>query len=511
MTDASTFGKYRLVAELGHGGMADVYLAIQQGPVGFNKLVVVKRLRPNLADDPEFIAMLVDEARLAARLNHPNIVQTNEIDAVGNRYFIAMEYLDGQPMHKISYRARTKPSGLTSNMQYAILCDVLGGLQHAHDLTDFDGTPLCVVHRDVSPHNIFVTYDGQVKVVDFGIAKAVGRAAEETRAGVIKGKVAYMAPEQAMGSDLDPRADVFAVGIMLWEVSTGTRLWKGLDDMQVLRRLISGEFGRSPRAIDPTIPEEIDRICQLALAPNVEERYASAAAMQADLEKYLSTVGRPTTRDIGKVITDLFEDKRRETREIIAELKTLPAGEFKPIVFAPDSFESLNGASDAGSGPALSAPDIQPLDLHDGSYGSRYAGGVSGVARPPDRGRLGQLIMALTGTAALVVAIAGVVAVRSAPKNKATNTTAPWVVTTAPPLPTMMPAPTVAPPLATASASAHDDRSATAVPVATSAQRPLVARPNPRVSVGAGASATAAVPTTPPNTAVPDDGLSTRK
>ena len=219
----STFGRYRLIAELGRGGMATVFLAVTEGAMGinFNKLVVLKRLREHVADDPEFVTMLMDEARIAARLNHPNVVQTLEVDKAEGEPFLAMEYLDGQPLHRILSRDRaTFPLA----MFLAVLADVLSGLHHAHELADFDGTPLNIVHRDVTPHNVFVTYNGQVKVVDFGIAKAEGRASE-TKHGVVKGKVSYMAPEQARSGMLDRRTDVFAVGVMLFEACTRRRMW----------------------------------------------------------------------------------------------------------------------------------------------------------------------------------------------------------------------------------------------------------------------------------------------
>ena len=149
--------------------------------------------------------------------------------------------------------------------QYLVLLDTLAGLHHAHELADYDGTPLQIVHRDVTPHNVFVTYEGQVKVVDFGIAKAVGRASE-TRQGVVKGKVRYMAPEQAIGQPVDRRADVFSVGVMLWEAATGRRLWKDMDDLNIVQALVGGNVKSSPREVDPAVPEEIDRICRKALA-----------------------------------------------------------------------------------------------------------------------------------------------------------------------------------------------------------------------------------------------------
>jgi serine/threonine protein kinase len=317
------FGNYDLILLLGHGGMADVFLASYSGQVaeGFNKLTVLKRLRENFAEDPDFIEMLVDEARLAARLNHPNVVQTNEIGLVGKQYFISMEYLDGQPLHRIILRAKaaagTGGPPVPENIALTLLCDVLAGLHHAHELTDYDGSPLNIVHRDVSPQNVFVTYAGQVKLVDFGIAKAAGRSAE-TREGVVKGKIAYMAPEQPIGALIDRRADLFAVGIVLWELLTGTRMWKGLDDVTMFHRLIAKDIQRSPKALNPNVPDEVDRICQRALAPNPDERYPTAAEFQTDLERYLrSQNAYASARELGDFVSQLFADKRAETRSVI--------------------------------------------------------------------------------------------------------------------------------------------------------------------------------------------------
>jgi eukaryotic-like serine/threonine-protein kinase len=348
----TSFGKYRLLAELGHGGMADVFLAVQAGPAGsgFKKLMVVKRLRQNLAEEPEFVAMLVDEARIAARLNHPNVVQTNEVGHVDGQYFIAMEYLDGQPFHRIQHRAaqRAKTTGtspLSQQQQYFILIDVLAGLHHAHELTDYDGTPLEIVHRDITPHNIFVTYAGQVKVVDFGIAKAQGRSSE-TRQGVVKGKVRYMAPEQAIGQNIDRRADLFSVGIMLWEIATGRRMWKDKDDLQIVQELVGGNLPPSPRTLVPTVPEEIDRICRKALAHKVEDRYATAEDFRSDLEEYMAKAGVlvEARRTLSPTLLELFADKREELKRVVekqlASIDQETSGEFAAL---PMSFDSTSG------------------------------------------------------------------------------------------------------------------------------------------------------------------------
>ncbi len=312
---AGGFGKYRLIAELGHGGMAEVFLAIASGPAGFNKLVVLKQIRDQLADDPEFLAMFLDEARLAARLNHPNVVQTNEVGEDGRRYFIAMEYLEGQPLNRIVQRL-AKDGRLSLWMHVRILIDALAGLHYAHELADFDGTPLQVVHRDATPHNIFVTYAGQVKVVDFGIAKALGSSAE-TRAGVLKGKISYMAPEQALGEKVDRRADVFAVGIMLWEALAGRRPFKGHNDVVILQKLVAGEIP-SPGTVRDDIPELLEAICMKALARDREERYATAEDMAHALEAALEKLGeRPQLRAVGDLVTRTFADERVRIRAVI--------------------------------------------------------------------------------------------------------------------------------------------------------------------------------------------------
>ncbi|MEM9693068.1 MAG: serine/threonine-protein kinase, partial [Myxococcota bacterium] len=345
------FGNYQLIAELGHGGMADVYLAATAGSahLGFSKLIVVKRLRPNLADDQDFVNMLVDEARIAARLNHAHVVQTLEAGQVGKQYFIAMEFLDGQPMNRILNRAKREDGGMVPEMLYLAISDMLDGLEYAHTLDDYDGKPLMIVHRDVSPHNIFITYDGTVKVMDFGIAKAAGRATF-TRTGVVKGKVTYMAPEQATGEDeLDRRVDVFAAGIMLWEAATGERMWRRKEDLVVVHRLTTGEYESSPKAAHPDTPDEIDRICRKALAFDRDERYASAAEFKDDLDAYLrseeayhrlvaagmvqpSTSAGPASqrrrllnRKLGEYVTHLFAEEQRNLRQRIEHQMALLA------------------------------------------------------------------------------------------------------------------------------------------------------------------------------------------
>jgi serine/threonine-protein kinase len=360
---ANSLGKYRLIAELGHGGMAEVFLAVVRGPAGFNKLVVIKQIRPQLAEDPEFLGMFLDEARLAARLSHPNVVQTNEVGQEGERYFIAMEYLEGQPLNRIVHRLQ-KSGGLPLAMHLKIVCQALAGLHHAHELTDYDGTALGVVHRDVTPHNVFVTYDGQVKVVDFGIAKALN-SSSETRTGVLKGKVAYMAPEQARGERVDRRADLFSVGVMLWEAATGKRLWKGVPDITILQRLLAGEVP-TPRSVKPDVPEKLEAIILKSLAHQREDRYATAAEMQLALEAYLDEAGeRVHERDIGKIIASNFEADRAKIKGIIDEqLRAKPAaasGDAGALpVIDPHTHSGSGQGGTRTSSPSLSAEGSSP-------------------------------------------------------------------------------------------------------------------------------------------------------
>ncbi len=314
---SNVLGKFKLIAELGRGGMSEVYLAVVAGPAGFNKLVVIKLIKAELAEDPDFINMFLEEARLSARLSHPNIVQTNEVGEVGGRYYIAMEYLEGQPYSRILHRLG-RDRGLPLGMSLRVLSDVLSGLQYAHELADFDGSPLGVVHRDVTPHNVFVTYDGQVKVVDFGIAKAMN-SSHETRTGMLKGKVGYMAPEQAKGERVDRRADIFSVGVMLWEAAVGRRLWKGLNEVQILHQLLSGEIP-SPRSMRPDISAPLDALIMKSLASDRDKRHGSAQELQGALDELMDSGSeRSTLREVGRLLSQTFDEERRKLKAIIEQ------------------------------------------------------------------------------------------------------------------------------------------------------------------------------------------------
>jgi serine/threonine-protein kinase len=311
------FAGYTLVAKLGQGGMAEVYLALAPGPQGFQKLVVVKRLHTNMEEEPVLVAMFLDEARLAARLAHPNVVQTNDVGEYEGSYFIAMEYLDGQPYDRVLKRSVRDGAALSLPMAARLVADALDGLHYAHEARDYDGTPLGVVHRDISPHNLFVTYDGVVKLLDFGIAKATTQVVE-TRTGLVKGKFAYMAPEQARSAPADRRADLFAMGVVLWESIAGRRLFKGESDVGTLQQLLGAEVP-TLSSVRAEVPSELEHIVARALQREPDDRYPTAAEMRDDLERWLASTGAHIGRaQVAEHMTALFADTIDVQRRLVA-------------------------------------------------------------------------------------------------------------------------------------------------------------------------------------------------
>jgi len=374
------FGKYRSLGRIGQGGMADVFLAVGRGPAGFNKLVVIKRLRDTVASDDAFRDMFLDEARLAARLNHPNVVQTYEVFEDEGAFFITMEYLEGQPLGRILRECTKRGMRLQSQICARIVSDVLCGLHYAHEACDYDGVPLQIVHRDVSPQNIFVTYDGQVKVVDFGIAKAE-RSSTKTQAGFFKGKAAYMAPEQLESGPIDRRVDVFTTGIVLWELLVGKRLMAAETTAKTLVRLLRDPIphvGELVAGIDP----DLDRIVSRALQRDPAARYQTAGEMRNALEQYLLD-RRLFVRheELGRLVGDLFSEARAERQRQVSEHMAV-ASEFP----RSNSSGSMPAAVEA-AGPAGLSPGIDPT--HPSSMsGIAVARTLSSLyaARPPTTG-----------------------------------------------------------------------------------------------------------------------------
>ena len=280
-----TFGNYELLRRIATGGMAEVFLAKQRGIGGFERLVCIKRILPHLAVQQDFVTMFMDEARIAASLVHPNIAQIYEVGRVDDAHYIAMEYVRGEDLRHVYNeevaRGRAMPAGPAAQIAMGAAC----GLDHAHRQTTIDGRPLEIVHRDVSPQNVLVTFDGHVKLVDFGVAKAVGKAAE-TKAGVLKGKYSYMSPEQAAGETVDARTDVFALGVTLYEVTTGQRLFRRDNEIETLHAVIACEVP-PPSAVLPGYDPELEAVVVRALAREAAARFQSAGDLAQALERFL--------------------------------------------------------------------------------------------------------------------------------------------------------------------------------------------------------------------------------
>jgi eukaryotic-like serine/threonine-protein kinase len=274
---------YRVVTSLGAGGTARVYLAIYERGGGFQKLVVLKTLLGHLEDEPSIVEMFRNEARIAARLEHPNVVEVHEVLEDAGRPVLVMEYLRGASLHELQRGEDAEPFALRHRLE--IIERTCRGLHHCHELRDFDGTHMGLVHRDVSPHNIYVTFDGEVRLLDFGIAKIAG-ADGGTGTGLLKGKIRYMAPEQMMSDAVDRRADVYAIGVLLWEAVSGREMWTGMNDAVILHRTVNGELPL-PEPIVADCPPELLHIMRRCLAMEPDDRYASCAEISEALEQVM--------------------------------------------------------------------------------------------------------------------------------------------------------------------------------------------------------------------------------
>jgi len=284
--------------------MADVFKGRIQGPAGFERVFVVKRILPHLSGDPTFIRMFVDEAKLSARLNHPNIVQIFELGSVEDEYFISMEYVPGHDLAETT-RALWKNSGPPRVEMVAYVGrEICRALSYAHGLTDEQGQALGMIHRDVSPSNVMLSYEGAVKLLDFGIAKALGDSPETTKSETLKGKYAYMAPEQTEGEDVDHRIDIFAAGIVLYEVLTGRRLFKGANDLQTIERVRRCEV-RPPSQANPACPPEMDAILLKALSRDRDDRYQDASEMADALDEIVHAA-RFTAPRLSAILRETF-------------------------------------------------------------------------------------------------------------------------------------------------------------------------------------------------------------
>ena len=311
-------GKYILLDRIAVGGMAEVFRAKLTGEKGFEKLIVVKKMLPQLAEDPEMVTHFIDEAKLAALLQHENIIHVYDFGETEGSYFIAMEYLFGKDLKSVFTKTSqiNAPLGLENSL--LIAAKICEGLEYAHNLKDLHGASLNIIHRDISPQNIFITYDGKVKIIDFGIAKTTTQTTK-TQVGIIKGKVAYMSPEQAEGKSIDKRSDIFAAGIILYEMITGQEMYSG-DTMEVLNKAIHAQY-EPLEDIAPDMPSQVYDILHRALHKNIDERYQSCGEMMADIENCLYEMGcRPTTKILEQYIARLFDKEYLKEKDKSIEI-----------------------------------------------------------------------------------------------------------------------------------------------------------------------------------------------
>jgi serine/threonine protein kinase len=301
-------GKYDLIRSLAVGGMAEVFLARASGIEGFEKLVVVKRILPQLAVNEDFVRMFLDEARLAAQLHHPNIAQVYDVGRDGAAYYMVLEYINGHDLREV-IRASARSGGMPLEHALTIVSGVASGLHHAHEFAGADGRPLGIVHRDVSATNILVAFTGAVKLVDFGVAKARIRKVE-TREGTLIGKLAYMSPEQCRAEPLDRRSDIFSLGLILYELTTGRRPYDEEVEYKLMNLVAEGQVA-PPSSVARGYPRDLEAIVMKALEPAPDDRYATAEELQVDLERFAAQ-GRlgPSTVSLRRYMRAIFDERR---------------------------------------------------------------------------------------------------------------------------------------------------------------------------------------------------------
>lgn len=347
------FGRYFLTQKIAMGGMAEIFRAKSVGAEGFEKIVVVKRILPHFCEDESFVTMFQDEARVAAHLNHANVVQIFDFDEVDGLYYIAMEYVEGQDLKRVLDRGTKQGTPLSIAQAVLIMIEAGMGLDYAHK-REVDGKPLNIIHRDISPHNMMVSYNGEVKIMDFGIAKAASRSTK-TRVGTVKGKCAYMSPEQARGRPLDARSDLFALGVCLWEMLSGKRLFVGESDFETLNNVLKAEVP-SLTEMNPEVPEDLDKIVQRSLAKERDDRQRDVSEFVSDLRRWFySTVPDPSAVSLRDYMYGLFDEEINKLKQdVAAEAAALNELRTNSGVRRPNT---------SSSNVAISAPDDATVAL----------------------------------------------------------------------------------------------------------------------------------------------------
>jgi serine/threonine-protein kinase len=347
VTSGEQYGDYEVIKALASGGMADIFLARKLGVQGFAKLVVIKRIRRELVKDEHLIDMFIDEAHVAAKLDHPNVVVITDLGEIDDSYFMAMEYLRGQTLRTLQQKLNDAGKMLPPKFWARVLEYALDGLHYAHELRGDDGQPMGLVHRDFTPSNIMITYSGTVKVIDFGVAHVEAPTRHETRVGTIKGKIAYLAPEQCMAQPVDRRADVFAAGIVLWELLSRRKLFDGPSDTANIVAIMTEPIPRPGWGGQPVDPE-LERICMKALQREQAHRFQTAAEMREALREYLRRDGHKIdATDIAEVMCELFAAERAADDKLATRDPT--KGTPLPRDRAGSRHGSKSGASRSGS------------------------------------------------------------------------------------------------------------------------------------------------------------------
>lgn len=340
-----TLGRYQLLSRLAVGGMAEVYLARQGEISGFKTLVVVKKVLPHLAVKPDFINMFLDEARIASMLDHPNVVRITEVGRAGDEFFLAMELVQGKPLATLLQQGERTKTPLPHNLAALVVAYAAAGLHHAHQLTDVAGNLLGLVHRDVSPQNVMISFEGSVKVIDFGIARALGRLGD-TNSSSLKGKLGYMAPEQARGEAVDRRADIFSLGVVLWECVAARRLFLRENELATLRAVVYEPIP-SPSNYSK-VDATLEAIIMCALDRNPDERFQTAEEMRIALEKWTFAAGGTSTHDLSQLMKSWFPNDHVQWQRA-ARLALDMQESDPPIDVAFPSLASRSGQSRTGS------------------------------------------------------------------------------------------------------------------------------------------------------------------
>ena len=365
-------GKYELLRKLATGGMAEIYLARTRGTAGFEKLVVVKRILPNVAGDPSFVRMFLDEARLAATLRHPNIADVYEVGEDDGAPFFAMEFIHGQDMRAIRTSARSQKEVVPLGVALAVVHGIASALDYAHDIAGPDGTPLNLVHRDVSASNILVSYEGAIKLIDFGIARAQG-VTHQTVVGTLKGKIPYMSPEQCRGQYLDRRSDLFSLGVCMYEITVGQRPFTGENDFMIMDKIVH-HGAQAPSEVIKGYPPELERMVMRLLARKPEDRYQTAEDFLHDLDPYIAqhrlylsskAMSRFMRAQFADKLLGIEEEASPDavTRHILSTLTAESQNSHSQLMTPPSSFPAVMPASQemAAMGlPPASEPFVRP-------------------------------------------------------------------------------------------------------------------------------------------------------